>query len=184
VVKGIVFNLLEEVVSRDRGEAAWERILRAARADGAYTSLGSYPDDEFTKLVAAVSDAFGQDEEAVVRWFGREALPLLADRYPAFFEPHTSTKPFLLTLNGIIHPEVRKLYPGAGVPMFTFGEEENGALTMGYRSPRRLCFFGVGLVEGAAAHYGEEVEISQPKCMRRGDPSCELRIEFAQRGAS
>ena len=57
-----------------------------------------------------------------MRWFGREALPLLADRYPDFFEQHPRHQPFLLTLNRIIHPEVRKLYPGADVPNFEFGE--------------------------------------------------------------
>jgi hypothetical protein len=33
-----------------------------------------------------------------------------------FFENVTATKSFLLTLNHIIHPEVRKLHPGAEVP--------------------------------------------------------------------
>jgi Haem-NO-binding len=182
-VKGIVFNLMEEVVVRDHGEEIWERVLVVSGAHGAYTSLGSYPDDEFMSLVAAASEMLGRGEQEVVRWFGREALPLLADRYPDFFEPHTSTKPFLLTLNRIIHPEVRKLYPGADVPNFEFGES-NGSLTMSYSSGRRLCAFGEGLVEGAAAHYGETVEISQPRCMRRGDASCEFEIELWGSGGS
>lgn len=174
-MKGIVFNLLEEVVTREHGEAAWEAILDSAGVGGAYTSLGSYEDDEFMGLVAVAAESLGQDEVVVVRSFGREALPLLAERYPDFFSPHPSTEPFLMTLNRIIHPEVRKLYPGADVPNFEFGES-NGALTMSYRSRRQLCAFGEGLIEGAAAHYGETVEISQPQCMRRGDESCEFKI--------
>lgn len=177
-MKGIVFNLLEEVVARDHGDDAWERMLGLAGAEGAYTSLGTYPDDEFMDLVGAACKLRDEGEEAVELWFGREALPLLAVRYPEFFEPHSSTRAFLLTLNRIIHPEVRKLYPGADAPVFEFGES-NGTLTMGYASQRRLCHFGEGLVEGTAAHYGEAVDISQPSCMRRGDSSCELRIEFS-----
>jgi predicted hydrocarbon binding protein len=177
-VKGIVFNLLEEVVVTDHGADAWENILDASGVDGAYTSLGSYSDDEFMTLVGAASNSLGQDEETVVRWFGREALPLLADRYPVFFDSHVSTRTFLLTLNKIIHPEVRKLYPGADVPNFEFGE--NGeALSMTYSSKRSLCFFGEGLIEGAAAHYGEKAEITQPQCIRRGDSNCEFRITFS-----
>ncbi len=177
-MKGILFNLLEEVVIREHGEVAWERMLELAAAEGAYTSLGTYPDDEFMDLVGAACRLLDQREEAVELWFGREALPLLADRYPDFFKPHSSTRPFLLTLNRIIHPEVHKLHAGANTPVFDFGDS-NGALTMRYVSPRRLCHFGEGLVEGAAAHYGEEVDITQPSCMRRGDESCELRIEFS-----
>ena len=48
-------------------------------------------------------------------------MPLFAVRYPQFFEPHDCTRSFVLTLNDIIHPEVRKLYPGADVPEFDFG---------------------------------------------------------------
>ena len=60
-------------------------------------------------------------------------------RCPQLFEPHDSTRSFLLTLNDIIHPEVRKLYPGADVPEFDF-DFRAGMLVMGYRSTRKLAF--------------------------------------------
>src|SRR5690349_8670133 len=104
-MKGIVFNLLEEVVTREHGAATWDALLDAADLDGAYTSLGSYPDDEAHKLVMAASGALGIPPNEVLRWFGREAMPILADRYPGFFKPHKTTRPFLLSLNSIIHPE-------------------------------------------------------------------------------
>ena len=97
----------------------------------------------------------------VVSWFGRNALPLFAERYPQLFEPHDSTRSFVLTLNDIIHPEVRKLYPGADVPEFDFDVRDE-LLVMGYRSPRKLCSFAEGLLLGAADHYGERLTIEQP----------------------
>jgi hypothetical protein len=175
-MKGIVFNLLEEVVVRDYGEDTWDALLDAAALDGAYTSLGSYADDDLAKLVAAASSQLGLDPTQVVRWFGRNALPLLAERYPQFFDPHASTRPFLLTLNEIIHPEVRKIYPGADVPVFDFDTSSDDVLVMGYHSGRKLCAFGEGLIEGAAEHYGERVVIEQPQCMHRGDAKCVLEI--------
>jgi hypothetical protein len=48
-VKGIVFNLLEQVVSRDYGEDMWDDLLSAAGLVGAYTSLGSYPDEHLSR---------------------------------------------------------------------------------------------------------------------------------------
>ena len=51
-MKGIVFNLLEEAVVEAHGVDAWDQILEDVGADGAYTSLGNYPDDEALALVA------------------------------------------------------------------------------------------------------------------------------------
>lgn len=130
-MKGIIFNLLEEKVRNEYGEETWEEILDAAGTEGAYTSLGSYPDDELGRLVHAASGRLGIPGDGVVRWFGRKALPLLAEKYADFFQPHTSTLPFLLTLNDVIHPEVRKIYPGAEVPEFDFRLLKDDVLLLG-----------------------------------------------------
>ena len=177
-MKGIVFNLLEEAVSRDYGEDVWDALLEAAEVDGAYTSLGSYPDENLMRLVGAASSALDMPAHDVVRWFGLNAMPLLASRYPQFFEPHESARSFVLTLNSIIHPEVRKLYPGADVPVFDYDTSSEDVLVMGYASRRRMCAFAEGLIDGAAAHYGERAVIQQPRCMTRGDDRCVLEISF------
>ena len=177
-MKGIVFNLLEDVVTRNHGAATWDDLLDKADVGGAYTSLGSYPDEEAMKLVIAASQALGVEPNAVLRWFGREAMPVLAQKYPHFFTPHSTVRPFLLSLNSIIHPEVRKIYPGADVPVFDFDDEPGGALLMGYNSPRRLCALAHGFVEGAAGHYGESVVFEHLRCMHKGDDKCVFRIAF------
>jgi hypothetical protein len=177
-VKGIIFNLVEEVVSAAHGNDAWDTMLDAAGLDGAYTSLGSYPDDDLMRLVAAASAALGASADDVIRQIGQGALPLLAERYNGFFDGHSSTRSFLLTLNDIIHPEVLKLYPGAVPPNFSFESNDDGSLTMGYKSERRLCRLAEGFILGAASHYGEEVELDQPQCMHRGDDQCVIRCQF------
>lgn len=178
-MKGVVFNLLEEVVTRHHGASTWDSLLDSASLDGAYTSLGSYPDQHVLALVDAAAAALGVNPAEVLRWFGREAMPVLADRYPAFFAPHRTTRPFLLSLNSIIHPEVRKLYPGADVPVFRFSDDAGGALLMEYESARKLCALAQGFVEGAASHYEEKVEFEHLRCMHRGDASCLFHIAFA-----
>jgi len=177
-MKGIIFNLLEGVVTREHGEDVWDDLLADAGVTGAYTSLGSYPDAELYAIVGAASARLGADADDVVRWFGREALPLLAAEYPQFFAPHTSVRPFLLTLNDVIHPEVRKLYPGADVPVFDFDADPGGDLRMGYASSRHLCSLAEGFIEAAAAHYGERVVIAHPECMKHGAPKCCLVVSL------
>ena len=179
-MKGVVFNLFEGAVTREHGEDAWDALLDAAHVDGAYTSLGSYPDAHLMALVHAAAMARGESDQAVIRWIGREAMAPLAVAYPAFFDPHDDVRSFILTLNDIIHPEVRKLYPGADVPTFGFSTDADGSITLRYGSPRRLCSFAEGLIEGAAAHFGQTVAIEQPMCMLRGDELCSIEVRVVE----
>lgn len=178
-MKGIIFDLLGQVVSKEYGEDTWDSLLESAGLEGVYTAVGSYPDEELFALVGAASRALSIDAEDLLRWFGRECLPLLAARYPAFFEGHETTRAFLLTLNEVIHPEVRKLFPGAYAPSFEYESPSNDSLALGYQSHRNLCSFAEGLIQGAAAHYGEEVAIEQTSCTKRGDPKCVLLVTFS-----
>jgi hypothetical protein len=177
-VKGIVFNLLEETVTEEFGLDAWDSLLDIARLDGAYTSLGSYPDGELIDLVAAASTALGKTPAQILRWFGRHSMPYLARRYPAFFEAQHTGRDFILSVNSIIHPEVRKLYAGAGCPHFHFRETSIGTLIIGYQSPRKLCDLAQGFIEGAADRYGEEVAVEHLACMNRGDHSCQIAVAW------
>ncbi|HEX9712483.1 MAG TPA: heme NO-binding domain-containing protein [Actinomycetota bacterium] len=177
-MKGIVFSLFEQVVTADRGEEAWDSVLDEAGSTGAYTAVGNYPDEDFMRLVEAAAGVLAQPPDETVRWFGRGALPLLAERYPSFFEGHESTRAFLLTLNNVIHPEVRKLFPGSYAPEFDFDDTDPDQLVLGYVSHRNLCSFGEGLILGAADHFGERVELSQQLCSKRGDPKCTFVCRF------
>lgn len=174
-MKGIVFNILEQVVVAHHGETTWENLLDAADSNGVYTSLGSYPDDEMMRLVQAASDALGMPPMDVVRWFGRQAIPKFAQRYPDFFTTHASTRTFVLDLNTIIHPEVRKIYTGAQCPTFDFHNADDGALLIGYHSPRKLCALAHGFIEGTADYYREQVQVEHLECMHRGDERCLMR---------
>lgn len=177
-MKGIIFNLAEEIVIGEHGEDAWDAVLQGAGLQGSYTSLGSYPDADFGRLVAAAGRLLGATDDAVLRHVGQSAIALLAARYPHFFAPHHDARFFVLTLNDIIHPEVRKLYPGADVPSFTYLLHGADAVTLTYQSSRQLCALAEGFLMGAAEHYGQQVVIDQPECMLRGDPSCLLHCIF------
>jgi hypothetical protein len=178
-MKGIIFNLLEEVVTAEYGPATWDSLLDAAGLDGAYTSLGSYDDADIVGLVRVAATALQLQPEDVMRWFGRSAMPLLARRYPGFFSSHATTRSFLLTLNGIIHPEVRKLYPGAATPVFDFDTGASDKLVIGYNSARKMCALAEGFMEGAALHYHEQIAISQSQCMHHGAEKCLFDVRFS-----
>ena len=178
-MKGIIFNLVEEAVTARHGEDAWDQVLDKAGVAGVYTSLELYPDEELVALVVAGAELLDTDPGELTRWLGHEASLGLADRYPHFFEPHASTRPFLLTLNDVIHPEVRKLHPNAEPPDFGFDEGDDDALVLTYASRRKMCDLAVGMIDGAATHYRETTQLTHDVCMKDGADACVFTVSFA-----
>ncbi len=157
-VKGIILNLLERVTVDAHGEQLWDELLDQTGLTGAYTALGNYEDAEVLALVAGLGELTGQDQPTLLRWFGREAIVPLRERYPAFFAPPDPVS-FVLTLHDVIHSEVRKLYEGATPPVLTFHDVSQDTVTIEYRSARAMTDLAIGFLEGTAAHYGVTVEV-------------------------
>lgn len=178
-MKGVVFTLLQQLVTNEYGENTWDDLLDAAGVDGAYTSVASYPDEEMTSLVQAASTALNVSEDDVLIWFGRNCMPLFAESFPHVFEGHADARSLVLTLNDVIHPEVRKLFPGAYVPEFAFDDSDPASLSLSYTSKRRLCSFAEGLLMGAADHFGEQAAVVHERCMKRGDDACLIGVSFS-----
>jgi len=177
-MKGIVFNLLEDAVARDHGPDGWCDLIDAAGVSGIYTSLGSYPDEELFGLVNTAAALMGNSPADVLQWFGRAAMPMLASRYGELFVGHDNARSFVLSVNDIIHPEVRKLYSGAGCPNFHFRYDDAGRLLVSYQSPRGLCRLAHGFIEGASDHFGQATTIEHLSCMQDGAPACRMAVAW------
>ena len=180
-MKGIIFNLLEERVEDEGGPAAWDGLLDSAEVDGGYSAIGDYPTTELSALVGARARTLGLSDLEALRDFGHGALLSLAVKFPGFFTPHDTTRDFLLTLNDVIHPQVRKLHATARPPEFDFTVIGDDQLRMVYRSERRLCGMAEGMIAGAADHFGEVVDIVQDQCVLSGDDTCVLHCTFGER---
>ena len=175
-MKGVIFQIVEEVVTAAHGESAWDDLLTRAGLDGVYTSLGLYEDDELTRLVAAGSEALGTPPRELLRQIGRHAIPSMFRRWPDYFASHTSIVPLLWSLNGVIHAEVRKLYSGTLCPHFDIVTKHHDELLLSYDSPRHLCDLAHGFIVGTADHYRETVTVSHLKCMHDGDAKCVMTV--------
>ncbi len=158
-MKGVIFNAVEEAVTHLYSEDVWDDLLDAAGLDGHYTSLGTYEDGELLALVVAGCEATGLDANDLVRALGEHAFPHLVQRHPELVVAD-NTFDFLHSVNDIIHPEVLKLHPDAKPPEFEFDRRSDKVLRMTYKSDRKLGVMAEGLIHGAAAHFGERVEIS------------------------
>ncbi|MCA9186307.1 MAG: heme NO-binding domain-containing protein [Pirellulaceae bacterium] len=177
-MKGIVFTCLNEMVEDTFGVAAWDDMLGQAHLDGVYTAADTYADAEMLALVGAMSDRTGTAPADLIREFGKYMLPKMAEQYPVFFPPGMVARQFLLSVHDIIHVEVKKLFPDAELPTFQYEMPADDQLVMVYRSRRQLCVLAEGLIEGAAAYFGEQLRYKQSQCYHQGDDHCRIEICF------
>ena len=181
-MKGIVFNMLNDMVEEQFGMDVWDDLIDATApaSEGIYTSVEIYPDNELLAYVVEISKRTGAEVPEVVRLFGKYMLGRFAEVHPDFFEGHT-IKSFLQSVDEVIHVEVRKLHPDVVLPEFTYEDNSEDSLVMHYHSPRSLCYLAEGLIEGASVHFDQDVTIEHPVCMHEGADHCELNLKFGSR---
>jgi len=158
-VKGIIFNVVEEAVTEMYSADVWDDLLNAANLDGSYTAIENYDDAELLALVGAAVEATGIGPAELVPILGRTSFKYLSGRYPEFLEGVDGLFDFLKSVDTIIHPEVMKLHPRATPPRFGCERVSDDRLRVTYKSNRCLGALAVGLVQGAADHFCEPVEI-------------------------
>lgn len=161
-MKGIIFNLLERVVTEEYGADVWDDLIDDAGVSGVYTSLGNYSDTEIEALITAASARTGLSRAEILHWFGLRAMPMLRALYPGLFDGHDSSQDFVLSVNENIHPEVRKLYPDAACPFFHMRRQNDDSMTLRYESERRMIDLAHGFIDGAAEVYGDRIEVTRP----------------------
>jgi len=177
-MKGIVFNVLEEMVIDQCGMDTWNEILQQLQVAGIYTATESYPDEELFSLVTCISDKTQIPPETLISAFGEFLFDRLAAKYPVFIEAEPTLKGFLKSVHSVIHIEVRKLYDNPNLPDFDYEDQAANTLLMRYTSPRKLCILAEGLIRGAAKHYETDIELEHPVCMHKGADHCDLIVRF------
>lgn len=183
-MKGIIFNLFESFLTAKFGEETYEEILTASDTGSLnpfeIVGPGSYPDEAFNAILAKAAEKTKKDTADILREMGRHSLPILAERYPHFFDDYKHPREFLRTASMIHQVEVRKLYQDAEVPKFFIDDHDNAGLTFTYKSKRRLCHLVEGLLIGLGDHYRVPVEIRQTECLLTGGKVCKFILKFSE----
>ena len=110
-MKGIVFTEFMEMVEAKFDENMLEEVLDEAGVEGVYTSIGTYPHSEMVQLVVALSAKSGVEIPELLRAFGGYLFNSFTRLYPSFFEHVDNSLDFLEQVEGVIHVEVKKIYP-------------------------------------------------------------------------
>lgn len=178
-MKGIVFTMLADMVVEKFGLEVWDQILEKSGEDGIYVSSETYTDESLTALVVAAHEKSGIPVNDLVKVFGEYMFPLFYEKNPNFFTEGQTLKEFLLTVDQVIHVEVRKLHPGVNLPEFQYVDAADSELTMIYASPRKLCMLAEGLISGAAKHFNTEYTLDHATCMHDGAENCTFHLKMS-----
>ncbi len=176
---GFIHLLLEGFVSETVGPQHLRSIRRMAGIDGPPLATRYYPDEMTTRLLQAISDYEGVTLDDLLYQFGVYFMcaPLTHQHYRAFLDGHTSARSFLEQASAI-HRHLAQSLKGAMLPQFHYVNHGPELLEIIYNSPRRLCRFLQGVIQGVGQYFNEPIEIHEMECQHRGAATCRLLVRF------
>jgi len=158
------------------------QVVRTKLAGINVMATTDYPDGVVIDVIGAVALHEKKSVSAVLEEFGRHFIEWTEPRFRMAYAVD-SAKEFLLGICRLHQTLVSTLPKGlqTGPPEFKYESPADDKLVMAYNSPRRLCSFMVGLIQGVADRFGESIAIQQTECMLRGDKRCRFELQFRPR---
>jgi len=162
-MKGVIFTEFFEMVEREFGMQMLEQIIdeTSSMSGGSYTSVGTYSHTEIIGYAQALSRNTDTPVPELVRHFGNYLAGSFYRDHSLHFDSFTGVFGMLKNIEDHIHVDVRKLYPDAELPVFSYQEVSASLFILDYESTRGFADLAQGLIEGVAKQYGEKIAITR-----------------------
>lgn len=159
-MKGLVFTTFYSHCAERYGQDMLDDIIEDADlpGKGAYTSVGTYPFTEMVALMTALVKRTGTPLPVILRAFGQYCFSQWVSYVPGYFVGKDLFD-IMESVDDFHENEVRKLYPDAELPSFTVEGRDSRQMILRYQSCKPLADLAVGVIQGAADHVGEAVEV-------------------------
>lgn len=161
-MKGQIFVILEHFIVDNYGRDAYEKFFEKVHTQlvtkEPFVGPGTYPDQDMLTLVGAVVNDFGIKLEDALEGFGRYAFSHLASGIPDIMSKFKDPLELLMSLESIVHTEVRKFYRDSSPPSFSAVRHSKGRITLTYKSGRQLFPLVIGLVRGCGDYFNRSLE--------------------------
>ena len=161
-MKGDLFRGFYDFVIENYSEVELDNLLDscALESGGAYTTIGYYPHEQMITLVTQFSINQGIEVDDVLMAFGRHMFTILAKGSLAFIDQQKDCFEFLSKVESEIHKGVKKIHSKANPPVLNPIEYRDGYLELEYSSHRNMQLLALGLIQGAASYFNDEVEVN------------------------
>jgi len=174
---GVVFIELERYLTEKLGRRGWDEIRAEAGCSARiFVPVDAYPDQELRDLLRAASARLDKPEPLLLEEFGIYVAPQFLKTYRFLVKNEWTVLDVLANVESVMHAAVRRRSPSSEPPRLEIERLEPSGVLIVYSSPRKLCEFGRGLIEGMAQFFDESVRISELSCMHEGAPSCRILV--------
>ena len=172
-MKGIIFTEFLEMVEQRFSAQAVEQMIAAAQlpSGGAYTAVGKYDHGEIWSLACELSKVCDTPVPDLFKAYGEYLFARLASTYAHLLAAMSGSFDVLQSLDGVIHSEVRRLYPDAELPRFDVVERSPSRMVLVYSSKRHFADLAEGLIRGCARHFNENIVVTREP-LPSDDASC------------
>jgi predicted hydrocarbon binding protein len=152
-------------------------VRLAGLPSGFYFRVSDYPDEDAIALLAALSARIKEPVPAVMESLGAFMVPDLMRISQDWIDPQWTTVDLIANTEQTIHEILRSEGSHHSPPRLRCRKTGPHEVIVTYDSTRRMCALAKGIVSGVATHYEEKVTITEPTCMLRGDPACQLIVK-------
>lgn len=121
--------------------------------------LEEIQDSEPKQLVEEVSRIVGKPSTEIWRNIGKHNIQSFHKWFPSYFE-RTSTKSFLMMMDDV-HTQLTKMIKGAKPPRLFAKDTGDKELEIKYVSKRGMFDYFLGLLEGSAEFFNENIEFKE-----------------------
>lgn len=160
---GLLLDSIQKFLREKYGERYWENIRRRAKLKNHwFVTHEVYPDSVMKDLVEAAAAELGEDQDAVMRMFGRYFAENIG-RYGYARLLRVLGRDLRDFLNGLddLHEYLRFSYPKMRPPSFICENETPEGMILHYTTQRRgYLNYVIGQLETIGAIYGKTISVS------------------------
>lgn len=180
---GVIHQLFFEFLEKTFGAPTVAAVkAKAGVAEGQQFRMdAAYSDEEWQRIVGAAVALSGLEAEKAEVAFARFCGDALSQRMAGFFKTAKNTREFIAQqprIHSMMATSVRDPAARRKIDDKFRVEEANGESIVHYASPNRHCALYRGLAEWLAEYYRESIEVKEARCLKRGDPECEIHVKY------
>jgi predicted hydrocarbon binding protein len=176
-MNGIIFTEIGKFARSRLGDEAWGDVERLAGVPSRiYYRVADYPDAEAFALLSALAAALHEPVAVTLEGLGEFIVPDLLRIARAWIKPEWKTLELIANTESTIHELLRTEGSQTNPPRLQCRRAGPQEVVVTYDSPRKMCALAKGIIHGLGSHYGERITITEPTCMLRGDPACQLIV--------
>ncbi|WP_113672346.1 heme NO-binding domain-containing protein [Vallitalea guaymasensis] len=145
------------------------------KANQTFSPLEDVEDTRVFKLFSTIASKVNVSEDKLWKSIGKDNIRTFQQDYPGFFH-HDNLYHFLKSMDDV-HSVVMKRIKGAKPPKLQFKAISRREVIFTYNSHRGMFDYFMGLVEGAAEYFNEQIEIKQ---LEKNENQLKLKLTFQE----